>query len=63
MLMFTNDLLASASGDKLAKIWSIKEKKIICELKGHINYIRSICLMGFETIVTVSDDETIIIWN
>ncbi|NRB09541.1 MAG: hypothetical protein HRU34_22350 [Richelia sp.] len=56
--------IASASWDRTIKIWQVNTGREIATLTGHENYVRAIAFSpDEETLVSVSDDDTIKIWQ
>jgi WD40 repeat protein len=57
--------IASASGDNKIKIWNIKDGKCVNTLEGHKKYayIKSLYLLNDNRIVSISTDNTLILWG
>src|SRR5439155_5513019 len=57
-------LLATASNDKLVKIWELETRKAVTQLEGHTGAVLG---LGFNTngneIVTVSADKQLKVWD
>lgn len=65
-LAFSPDglLLASASADKTAKIWSLRSGALIHTLKGHAGGISDVAWSPCSRyLVTASDDGVVALWN
>eukprot|EP00762_Andalucia_godoyi_P008493 ANDGO_05748.mRNA.1 Coatomer subunit alpha-1 len=57
-------LFASGGDDYKVKLWSLKEKKCLADLSGHLDYVRCVQFHGTQPwILSASDDQTIRIWN
>lgn len=57
--------LVSASFDRLAKVWSTKDFKLLKNLAGHEGHVTccDVSSDGTNSIVTVSQDRTIKLWG
>ena len=56
--------LATSSFDRLAKVWSTKDFKLLRKLAGHEGHVAciDICPDGSNLLATVSQDRTIKLW-
>ncbi len=63
LIVLSNDLLASGSGDKTIIIWNIKSEYKMNTLIGHTDWVRSLAVLPDGYLASGSDDKTIKIWN
>lgn len=62
----TQAMFASGGDDYKIKIWGLKEKRVLFELLGHIDYVRTVSFhpTGAQPwLLSASDDQTVRIWN
>jgi len=57
------NMLISGGLDNLIKLWSLDALTNVATLLGHTNFVRSLMLVGFETLISSSRDGTIKFWN
>ena len=55
--------LASGLYDNTIQIWNIKNKSLICTLSKHRDIIRALCEPRAGTLVSGSEDTSLIVWN
>ena len=55
--------LASAGGDFIIGIWSVKAADIISSCVGHLNLVLSVCWVGSNKICSAGTDGSIRLWN
>ena len=53
----------SGSRDPTIKIWDLFTGSLIRQLKGHVNDVLALCVLGDGKIVSGSRDKSIIIWK
>jgi WD40 repeat protein len=59
-----NNLMATASGDKTIKIWSIPAGQLKATMKGHTGSILALRFMNHDkSIVSISEDKSLNLWN
>jgi WD40 repeat protein/tRNA A-37 threonylcarbamoyl transferase component Bud32 len=57
-------ILASGSGDKTVKVWSVPESNLLHTLKGHTSWVRGVAIAPDNlTIASASNDRTIRLWH
>ena len=64
--MVNKDILATAGGNTVINMWSLKKKKVVKQLIGHSNHIHSLCLLRDDEIIASGSAESntsIKIWN
>ena len=56
--------LASASDDKIVKLWDLNTKKVLASLSGHSQAVKSVAFSpDGKILATASDDKTIKLWQ
>ncbi|MCC5616196.1 serine/threonine protein kinase [Nostoc sp. CHAB 5836] len=56
--------LASASDDKIVKLWDLNSKKVLANLSGHSQAVKSVTFSpDGQILATASDDKTIKLWQ
>ncbi len=56
--------MASGSGDKTVKLWSVESQKDVTTLKGHSDYVRSVTFSpDSKYLASGSGDNTIKLWS
>lgn len=60
----SQDIFVSGGDDRKIKVWSIKTRRCLFTLTGHVDYIRTVVFHHeYPWIMSASDDQTIRIWN
>lgn len=60
----SSNLFASGGDDYKVKVWSLKDKRCIADLSGHIDYVRAVHFHPTQPwLLSCSDDQTIRVWN
>jgi F-box and WD-40 domain protein 1/11 len=63
-LQISGDLIVSAGGDALVKLWSVREEKCIRSFKGHTRGLACVQISSCQKyVVSGGNDNTIRIWN
>jgi len=59
-----SNTLASASDDKIVKLWDLKTQKVLANLSGHSQAVKSVTFSpDGQILATASDDKTIKLWQ
>ncbi|MEH2372505.1 serine/threonine-protein kinase [Nostoc sp.] len=59
-----SNTLASASDDKIVKLWDLKTQKVLANLLGHSQAVKSVTFSpDGQILATASDDKTIKLWQ
>ncbi|MEH2386947.1 MAG: serine/threonine-protein kinase [Nostoc sp.] len=59
-----SNTLASASDDKIVKLWDLKTQKVLASLLGHSQAVKSVTFSpDGQILATASDDKTIKLWQ
>ncbi|MEH2446124.1 MAG: serine/threonine-protein kinase [Nostoc sp.] len=59
-----SNTLASASDDKIVKLWDLNTKKVLASLSGHFQAVKSVAFSpDGKILATASDDKTIKLWQ
>jgi WD40 repeat protein len=68
MFNTSGTLFATASRDKTAKVWDAADAAFLFRLdkenfSGHLNSVNSVLWLNDDTLISASDDRSIIIWK
>ncbi len=59
-----SNILASASDDKIVKLWDLNTQKVLASLSGHSQAVKSVTFSpDGQILATASDDKTIKLWQ
>jgi WD40 repeat protein len=56
-------MLASASEDGTAKLWSLETGELLATYVGHVGPVRGLAFLPDGRLATAGDDRTVRVWN
>jgi WD40 repeat protein len=63
LILLSNDLLASSSGDKTVRIWNLTTNSTKFILQGHTDRVNGLKLVSSDILASGSSDFSILLWN
>lgn len=61
--LIDDNTIAAGGSDSIIYVWSLSDKKILYELKGHESFVLALLRLNSSTLVSSGNDKKMIIWD